>query len=153
MKYAVFTVNIKHPDTDELNIFLNRHRIVNVSKKFIQDDSSSYWTFLIEYIEKQGMPEKQKAGKKSNIDYREILSEDDFKRFAALRDLRKTVAEKDSIPVYNIFNNAQLAEMVTRNILTLENMRRIPGIGESKMEKYGDLFLKKLQELINEENR
>jgi len=34
-----------------------------------------------------------------------------------LRSFRKTLAEREGVPVYAIFSNAQLAEMVTNKVL------------------------------------
>jgi ATP-dependent DNA helicase RecQ len=59
----------------------------------------------------------------------------------ALRDHRKILATEQSIPAYMIFHDATLAEMTERQPQTLEQLGRISGIGERKLEAYGQGFL------------
>jgi len=80
------------------------------------------------------------TGRKSRIDYKEVLNEQDFALFSKLRELRKQIAEKEGIPVYAVFTNEQLAEIVRRKVKTKTEMRKIEGIGEAKVEKYGTIF-------------
>jgi superfamily II DNA helicase RecQ len=56
----------------------------------------------------------RRSTKKGRIDYREILPSEDFLVFVKLRDLRKQMAQAEAAPVYTIFTNDQLAEMVRR---------------------------------------
>ena len=65
----------------------------------------------------------------------------DTRLWNALRTCRKTLAEEQGVPAYVIFHDATLAEMVERQPQTLEQLSRISGIGERKLEAYGDAFL------------
>jgi superfamily II DNA helicase RecQ len=56
------------------------------------------------------------------------------------------LAESEGIPVYAICTNDQLAEMAKQRIKSVEDLRRIPGIGEAKAEKYGEHFVRMLQQ-------
>ncbi|MEM7600331.1 MAG: HRDC domain-containing protein, partial [Verrucomicrobiota bacterium] len=76
------------------------------------------------------------------IDYKEVLAPDDFAIFTRLREERKRLAEVEGVPVYAIFSNAQIAEMITSDCRTAEQLRGIEGIGEAKIGKYADAFLK-----------
>jgi ATP-dependent DNA helicase RecQ len=64
--------------------------------------------------------------------------------FVRLRNLRKEIAEKDSVPSYSIFNNEQLAAMVTGKVDSLAGMQTIAGVGEARVSKYGEAFLNEL---------
>ncbi|HMQ89024.1 MAG TPA: helix-turn-helix domain-containing protein, partial [Flavilitoribacter sp.] len=44
-----------------------------------------------------------------------------------------------------IFTDAALEEMAAANPMALDELRRISGIGEKKLEQYGDIFLKEIQ--------
>lgn len=59
----------------------------------------------------------------------------------ALREHRKALATEQSIPAYMIFHDATLAEMTERQPQTLEQLGRISGIGERKLDAYGQGFL------------
>lgn len=58
-----------------------------------------------------------------------------------LRSLRFELAKSSSIPAYTVFHDSTLKELVTRLPDTLEEMLTISGIGQAKLEKYGELFL------------
>ena len=45
------------------------------------------------------------------------------------------------MPAYALFTNEQLAEMVQRRVRTLAALREIAGVGEARIEKYGEDFL------------
>lgn len=67
--------------------------------------------------------------------------------FEALRQLRKSLADQAGLPPYMIFSDATLAEMADRRPQTLADLRTISGVGEHKLEKYGDAFVGCLQSL------
>ncbi len=60
----------------------------------------------------------------------------------ALRSHRKQLAEEQGVPAYVIFHDATLAEMAERQPQSLEQLGRISGIGERKLDAYGDSFLR-----------
>ena len=62
-----------------------------------------------------------------------------------LRDLRKQLAQAEAVPVYTIFTNDQLAEMVRRRLNTVADLQTIVGVGEARVSKYGPAFLTALQ--------
>ncbi len=59
----------------------------------------------------------------------------------ALRAHRKQLAEEQGVPPYVIFHDATLMEMVSYQPQELEQMARISGVGQSKLDHYGDSFL------------
>ncbi len=59
----------------------------------------------------------------------------------ALREHRKKLAEEQGVPAYVIFHDATLAAMVERVPQSLEQLGNISGIGERKLEAYGESFL------------
>ena len=66
--------------------------------------------------------------------------------FARLRALRKERADAEGVPAYALFTNDQLAEMVQRRVTSDAALRAIPGVGEARVEKYGEPFLHILKE-------
>ena len=65
--------------------------------------------------------------------------------FAALRDWRKSEARAQGVPAYVIFHDATLAEIAGRRPASLEALRGIPGVGESKLARYGAAVLEALR--------
>jgi ATP-dependent DNA helicase RecQ len=70
------------------------------------------------------------------------LSDPDNQRlWEALRALRKRLAEEQGVPPYVIFHDSVLMEMVQFRPRNLTELGRLSGIGERKLERYGDDFL------------
>jgi ATP-dependent DNA helicase RecQ len=65
----------------------------------------------------------------------------DRELFEALRGLRRTLAEARAVPPYVIVNDATLRELARVRPSSLEAMRRISGIGESRLRDFGEGFL------------
>jgi superfamily II DNA helicase RecQ len=125
--------------TDELNAFLNAHRIVNVEKRLIDGERGTGWVFLIEF----GADSRNQASntQTQRIDYREVLNEADYALFDKLRNIRKELAEKLGIPVYAVFSNEQLAGMVKKQPKTAKELQSIAGIGEARVKQHGEAFV------------
>jgi superfamily II DNA helicase RecQ len=76
------------------------------------------------------------------VDYREVLNPEQFEVFSKLRELRKQIAEKESIPVYAVFTNEQLAAMVQTQADSKTKLKAIEGVGDARIDKYGEEFLR-----------
>ncbi len=66
--------------------------------------------------------------------------------FQRLRALRKELADRRDVPAYIVFDDRTLWEMVDRRPSTPEEMLRVRGVGEVKLERYGEAFLEALRE-------
>lgn len=87
----------------------------------------------IDLIETLSVPKPDKKSVEE-LDYDEIL-------FESLRELRTTLAKAQGVPPYVIFHDRALQEMAAHRPETLHTMRSITGVGELKLERYGQLFL------------
>jgi len=139
-QYASFFISAfsEKSVTDELNLFLRSHRIVNVEKKLIDGERGTGWVFLIEY---GNMDSKSGSVSSQRIDYREVLNPVEYALYDKLRDLRKQIAEKSGVPIYAVFTNDQLAGMIKKPPKTVKDLLSISGIGESRVKQYGETFL------------
>jgi ATP-dependent DNA helicase RecQ len=68
--------------------------------------------------------------------------------FEKLRRLRKTIAEREAVPPYIIFPDSTLNEFCQWLPLDEESMLRVKGVGQIKMQKFGDEFLQLLREHV-----
>ncbi len=135
MKIRIFTIPVLGGEDleSELNGFLSSHRIVSVEKQLVQSGGQSYWTFCLTWTEaRTTLP-----GRKTRIDYKEILDERQFALYAKLRDLRKSLSEQEGVPAYTLFTNEQLAEIVKRQVVSKSALAAIKGVGPARVEKYG----------------
>jgi ATP-dependent DNA helicase RecQ len=61
--------------------------------------------------------------------------------FEALRERRTQIAKDQEVPPYVIFNDKTLRAMVEHQPQTRSDFRALHGVGDVKLERYGDLFL------------
>lgn len=61
---------------------------------------------------------------------------------AALREKRTQLAREEQVPAYIVFSNATLADMAAKRPRTMEEFKKVVGVGAVKAERYGTAFLK-----------
>ena len=72
------------------------------------------------------------------------LSDDERALFEELRVLRRELADEAGVPAYIVFGDKVLLEMVAQRPATRRELLQVPGVGEAKLERYGDRFLQVL---------
>ena len=65
--------------------------------------------------------------------------------FDRLRVIRKKIAGENHVPPYVIFSDKTLHEMCRHFPKTASEMRRISGVGDVKLERYGEDFLEEIR--------
>ena len=151
MPYRIFMVPVLHGDdaVGELNAFIASHRIAHIERRWIDQGSQSAWAFCIEYI--LAVPSRDLLPRstlgRNRIDYKTILTSDEFTRFSLLREMRKELSQQEGIPVFALFSNEQLAQMVQRRCGSKADLLSIEGIGDAKVEKYSERVLAVLAKL------
>jgi len=60
--------------------------------------------------------------------------------FEELRKLRKEIALKEAVPAYIVFSDAALKDMSRKKPVTLTQFSGVNGVGNVKLEKYGEEF-------------
>jgi superfamily II DNA helicase RecQ len=99
---------------------------------------NSYWAICVDYIANSTNATSSKLNLGRNrIDYKSILSAEEFTVYLKLRDWRKATAIQEAIPVYSLFHNEHLAQMVQHRCSTIEEMLAIDGLDQNKVTKYG----------------
>lgn len=73
---------------------------------------------------------------------------EDNELFIILKNLRREIAENEGIPPYIVFGDNTLKEMSLRMPINKEQLLDISGVGEKKIDKYGDEFINKVKEYI-----
>ena len=126
-----------------MNAFLRGPRVLAVKKEFVADGENSFWTFCVEYLDGAGAGAMLPGGR-PKVDYKEVLKPEEFEVFSRLRDWRKSVAEKEGVPVYTVLTNEQLAQMVQKQVKSKAGLKEIEGVGDARVEKYGDALVQLL---------
>lgn len=82
--------------------------------------------------------------RKGTVVTKQISNDDPL--FEELRLLRKNMAAEAGVPPFVIFSDKTLRDLCAKRPSTEEEMLDVHGIGLNKMEKYGEPFLKMIQE-------
>ena len=83
--------------------------------------------FLLELGVEGGAPAKPKL----------CAAEPDDPTYAALKEWRLKRSKADEIPAYVVFHNSTLAEIAVRRPRTIAELASVPGVGPTKLERYG----------------
>ena len=116
----------------ELNSFLAGHKVVRLTRELVEREQAPAWAICVDYLEggfaASPVAARGKGGS-SKVDYRDVLSVEDFALFAKLREQRKVLSEKEGVPVYAVFTNEQLAEIAKARPASRAALGEIAGIG------------------------
>ncbi len=69
----------------------------------------------------------------------------DRELFEALREKRLEIARDKGVPPYVIFHDRTLIEMARERPASPEALSTLPGVGRTKLERYGDIFLRVIE--------
>lgn len=72
--------------------------------------------------------------------------------FERLRALRAVIAKEEKIPAYLVFNDATLKEIETVRPMTEDEFLDISGVGQRKLEVYGDRFMDVVIEYVKKKS-
>lgn len=89
-----------------------------------------------------------KAGRSANAKAGYAAVSDD-PLWLLLKEKRMALAKEQGVPPYVIFHDSTLLEMVNRKPQSLTDMAKISGVGQAKLERYGDAFLEVLEDAAN----
>jgi superfamily II DNA helicase RecQ len=85
-------------------------------------------------------PTEESSSKRSNS----INSGVNHELFDKLRSLRSNIAFSQRVPAYIVFTDATLRDMCLKTPITNAEFLKVLGIGQAKLEKYGQLFIKQI---------
>ncbi len=80
------------------------------------------------------------------------LTATDNSLFERLRALRKSIADRLGVPPYVVFADSTLKEMCAYRPTDRHALRLIKGVGETKLERFGDDFLQAIRQDCAEDN-
>jgi ATP-dependent DNA helicase RecQ len=103
---------------------------------------------------------------RSNIDHEDSFIEKDIEQsqnldhdikhdnvlYEKLRHLRNQIAREKNVSAFIIFNNSSLKEMSIKLPKNKSEMLHIFGVGKTRYEEYGEIFIKLIQDYQEEKN-
>jgi superfamily II DNA helicase RecQ len=158
IKFFSVPVGYESDVEQDMNQFLRHHKIVNIRKEFVCQSDQICWCYAVEYLsdsqkdDTSANDKKKKKDDKPKIDYAEVLSPDDFAIYAKMRTWRKELADKKGEYAFTILTNAQMAQIAEKKIHTLQDLEKVSGIGEQKINQYGHAIVDLMKSIIKEKN-
>ena len=134
---------------DELNRFLRGHRVLRVVQQF----ENGCWQFCVAWESGTAESDRSAGRGKPKVDYKEVLDAPTFALFAELRELRKALSQEERVPAYAVFTNEQLAEIAKGRCATVADLKKIEGLGEGRVEKYGSAVLETIRKHAKQQDQ
>jgi ATP-dependent DNA helicase RecQ len=98
------------------------------------------------WLRRDPEPEKRMSKAERSARAKEAFAgANDDPLWQALKAKRLELAREQGVPPYVIFHDSTLLEIHNRKPQTLDEMGQISGIGQAKLQKYGDEFLQVLE--------
>ncbi|MCK5540015.1 MAG: DNA helicase RecQ [Deltaproteobacteria bacterium] len=88
---------------------------------------------------------KAEHSSSSTVTSETILTPAELELFADLRSLRRELAEARKVPPYVIFSDASLYDMARHRPANLDFFRLIKGVGEMKLQDFGEIFTNRIK--------
>jgi len=87
---------------------------------------------------------KQTSSKKDKLPSQIRPQDQDL--WQALRQCRSELAKQNDVPAFVIFSDATLQEMCRYRPMDSTTLKRINGVGDQKLQRYGDQFIEVIQQ-------
>jgi len=104
------------------------------------------------WLRRDADPAVQKAGRKAQRAERNAKSREPFaganedRLWLALKAKRTSLAREQGVPPYVIFHDSTLLEILNQRPASLTELGRISGVGQNKLARYGDEFLRVMED-------
>lgn len=143
MQIKIFSVPIPFSDVvnEELNAFLRSKKVMKVDQEFVSNSKGAFWVFCVRYLDGASF----EYSDREKVDYKKLLDEAAFKRFARMRELRKQLSMDEDVPAFAIFKDQELADLAALTEVSIEAMKKIKGIGPKRVDKYGEKFIQAIK--------
>lgn len=120
----------------------NALQLTAFSKKVLFENETVQLTRPVDIKEKAALEKEPRVGKAT---YDSL--------FERLRKLRYKISVEENIPAYLVFSDATLKEIDRSRPMNEQEFKEISGVGQRKLEVYGDLFIAEVVSFINEKTK
>lgn len=144
MQIKIFTLkfdSLSGGFNDEVvQVFTKDKEVISIKDHFFFKNEVPYLTLMIQYTWTRSNLNSEAVQTKSE-NWKQELSEADRGLFDLLRNWRMKRSQKEGVPPYLLFSNAQLAKIVKARPQALAELAKIDGVGQAKIDKYGSEIL------------
>ncbi|MCA1053940.1 DNA helicase RecQ [Rossellomorea aquimaris] len=136
---------LKDESQKEVGLFID----YLIAEGIIDVEGGGYPTLRVSKKGKEVLVGERKVSRKKQEDAAPVLSNED-ELFHTLRTLRKSIAEEEGVPPFVIFSDKTLHDMCLKQPGDEAEFLNVSGVGESKLERYGELFMNKISTFLKE---
>ncbi|RWR12520.1 DNA helicase RecQ [Siminovitchia fortis] len=116
---------------------------------YLRPTDGSYPILMLTEMAGDVLRGKEKVMRKEKVRIAQIV--EDNMLFEVLRQLRKEIADEENVPPYIIFSDVTLKEMSALLPRNEAELMQVKGVGERKLEAYGQAFLKEINKYCEEQ--
>ncbi len=132
-------------DARPLDEFIRDKQVLAVREHFFVVHELPHMACLATYLPvATESPTASRGAREKRPDPAAELPDADRTLFQSLREWRAARARKEGIPAYVILTNREMVEVVRARPETASALGAIDGIGEGKVERYGQAILERL---------
>lgn len=117
-----------------------------ISQELIAVEHGSFPTLYIKEKGKEVLLGKETVMRKEAVQTKQVSNDDPL--FEELRMVRKAIAERENVPPFVIFADTALKDMCVKLPETKEEFLTVTGVGQNKLEKYGEQFIEAILEFL-----
>lgn len=136
MKVKMFKISLmseekQSEDMFVLNTFLEINKIDHLESTLVSG-SDMFWSVMVFYGLKKELKKKEEWI---------VLTEKEKIIADHIRNWRKQEADKDGTPPYIILNSKTIRNLARANVINKFDLLDVNGVGQKKMERYGDQIM------------
>src|SRR5271157_4375199 len=141
MRCKIFSVPLESEKAFEkerkLNDFLGATNVKRVFASLANQPEGPLWSVLFLYEDEAQVTQKAPASPGVTMDPGTPLTGEQVKSIIALKKWRADAAAQEGVPLYMVAQNRWLEEMVKIPVRSLDDLKKVTGFNEWRVQKYG----------------
>lgn len=114
-----------------------------ISESYLGVENGQFPIIYVSEAGKDVLTGKVQVQRKVSVVTKQITKDNPL--FEQLRVLRRTVAQEAGVPPFVVFSDKTLQDMVSKLPQTDEAFLGVNGVGQAKLERYGELFMNEIR--------
>ena len=115
-----------------------------IAEELLAVKQGSMPTIYVSEKGKEVLLGKRKVERRGVVVTKQIVETDPL--FEELRVIRKQLADEANVPPFVIFSDKSLKDMCAKKPTSSQEFLEVNGVGENKLERYGEVFIKAIME-------
>ncbi|WP_066365192.1 DNA helicase RecQ [Neobacillus fumarioli] len=119
-----------------------------IAQEIIGIEHGQFPTLFVTPKGKDVLLGKEQVFRRETVQVKQVSKNDPL--FETLREVRKRIADRENVPPFVIFSDAALKDMCAKIPKTSEEFLQVSGVGEHKLQKYGQEFIQEIRAFCEE---